>query len=187
MQTASAFLPTQYGDFTAHAFKSKDEKEHFAVVKGSVRGKRNVLVRIHSSCLTGDVFHSQKCDCRQQFEQSLKLISKKGGVLVYLDQEGRGIGLHNKIRAYALQEKGMDTFQANRALGFKEDDRHYAAAVEILKLLQVKSVRLLTSNKRKEKELQASGIAVTQTIPLKTKPTKHNRKYLQAKKAFANA
>lgn len=176
---AKAILPTTHGAFGAYAFKTKSG-EHFALVKGNA--KKNVLTRVHSSCLTGDVFHSLKCDCHAQLNKALSKI-RKGGIIIYLDQEGRGIGLYNKIRAYALQDKGFDTFQANLELGFKKDERDYSDAAKILKQLGVESIVLLTNNPNKVRSLKKNGVKITKTIPLKTKPTKYNRKYLEAKKS----
>ena len=179
---ASASLPTRFGNFQAFAF-SDNEKEHLALVKGDVKGKENVLVRVHSQCTTGDVFASLKCDCREQLEKALRKIAKaENGALVYLDQEGRGIGLANKIKAYDLQDKGQDTVEANISLGFPPDARNYKAAGKILRALGIKSVLLLTNNPEKRAGLGLNGIKITKCIPLLTKPNKFNRAYLSAKK-----
>lgn len=183
-KVAEAMLPTQFGRFRIIAFANGACEEHVALVKGSVKGASNVLTRLHSQCLTGDTFHSLKCDCGKQLEHSLKLIGKsRKGVFIYLRQEGRGIGLANKIRAYALQDKGMDTAEANLALGFKEDERDYREAAQILKVLGVKTVRLLTNNPGKVKGLEKEGICVCERIPLQIKPTHFNSSYLKTKKA----
>ena len=144
---AKAILPTKFGTFTAYAFCIDGKREDFALQKGTVKGKRGVLTRLHSRCLTGDVFHSKRCDCREQLEKSLRLINnEKSGVIIYLNQEGRGIGLFNKIRAYAMQENGFDTFEANVKLGFRPDERHYTDAARIIKKLGIRSIRILTNN-----------------------------------------
>jgi len=160
ISSASAKLPTEFGNFNVIAFSTEDKLNHAALVSGQAIGKSNVLVRIHSECLTGDVFHSMKCDCRKQLEAAVKKISKEGGIIVYLRQEGRGIGLYNKIRAYGLQEKGMDTVEANTKLGFDADERDYLIAADILRHLKVKSVRLMTNNPEKVSCLEKSGIKV---------------------------
>ena len=148
---AEASLPTKFGDFKIYAFCSTyDYKEHVALVHGNVKGKSNVPVRIHSECFTGDIMGSRRCDCRDQLERSLKFIARqKAGVLIYLRQEGRGIGLINKVRAYKLQEQGLDTYEANELLGFPYDARDYTAAAKMLKLLGVKSIRIITNNPHK--------------------------------------
>lgn len=180
---ARANLPTQFGDFIVYAFSDEDKEEHLALVKGIVEGEENVLVRIHSQCLTGDTLGSLKCDCRQQFEESMRRITESGkGILIYLRQEGRGIGLSNKIKAYALQEQGLDTVEANEQLGFEKDLRSYGAAAEILKQLKVKSVRLLTNNPEKISGLNGGGIKVVERISLVIKPNEYNEGYLQTKK-----
>lgn len=176
---AKAKLPTCFGTFTIYAFRSKD-REYVALVSGRINGITNV--RIHSKCLTGDTFCSLRCDCRAQLEESMRHIGRTGGVLIYLDQEGRGIGLANKIKAYALQEDGYDTVDANLKLGFPADLREYDVAVEILKHLKVKRIRLLTNNPKKLEGLEGNGIAVIERIPLYTRPTQYNRGYLETKK-----
>lgn len=178
---SSAAFPTRFGEFRIHAFSEKG-RTHLALVKGEVRGGKNIPVRIHSKCLTGDVFGSLRCDCRSQLEKSLQLLGQgRRGILLYLDQEGRGIGLGNKIRAYRLQDGGLDTVEANRALGFAEDERNYAAASEILKFFKVRSVRLLTNNPEKMSGLSFGGITVSGRIPLIIEPNEHNAAYLAAK------
>lgn len=182
---ATARLPTKYGKFSVVAFcNSIDGKEHVALVKGNARGKSLVPVRIHSECLTGDVFHSLRCDCRAQLEAALKKIAKlPRGVVLYMRQEGRGIGLMNKIRAYELQDKGMDTVQANIALGFPSDMRDYDVAAEMLRLLGIKSINLITNNPDKIQDLMAHGIRVVQRIPHEFGKQKYNKAYLAVKKS----
>ncbi|ABR29922.1 3,4-dihydroxy-2-butanone 4-phosphate synthase [Thermosipho melanesiensis] len=175
-----AKLPTKFDEnFEIYTFKNVyDGKEHVAVVKkplGSVP-----FVRIHSECATGDIFHSLRCDCGEQLEKSIKIISKQGGILIYLRQEGRGIGLNNKIKAYDLQEKGYDTVEANLMLGFKEDERDYYVAYLILKTFGVKKIRLLTNNPKKSEELKKYGLEVID-IPLNGNLNKYNKKYLKTK------
>jgi len=182
ISSASAKLPTEFGNFNVIAFSTEDKLNHAALVSGQAIGKSNVLVRIHSECLTGDVFHSMKCDCRKQLEAAVKKISKEGGIIVYLRQEGRGIGLYNKIRAYGLQEKGMDTVEANTKLGFDADERDYLIAADILRHLKVKSVRLMTNNPEKVSCLEKSGIKVEKRIPILTRSNRFNKKYLESKK-----
>lgn len=179
-----AKLPTEYGSFQIHGYVDSITKEHhIALTMGDVTHKDSVLVRMHSECLTGDVFGSSKCDCGQQLKESLKRISEEGcGVLLYLRQEGRGIGLINKIRAYALQDEGLDTVDANLRLGFEEDLRDYYPAAHMLRDLQVNSVRLLTNNPDKRLQLEHYGIQVVKRIPLKMKPNKFDAFYLQIKK-----
>lgn len=179
-----AKLPTRYGNFRVHSFSGSDGAgEHVALVKGQVAGAAEVLVRLHSECLTGDVFGSQRCDCGEQLDASLRRLGRaRRGVLLYLAQEGRGIGIANKIAAYHLQDHGFDTVEANEALGFPADPRDYRVAAGILKILGVKSVVLMTNNPRKITELQRQGITVVRRIPLKVKATPQNRRYLRAKR-----
>lgn len=181
---AKAFLPTRFGDFTVVSFQNNcDEKEHIALVKGNVSKQCNVLVRIHSECLTGDVLGSLKCDCRDQLEYALNYIGKKEtGILLYLRQEGRGIGLKNKIKAYELQEKGADTVEANKLLGYDDDERTYEIAAHMLQLLNVSSIKLMTNNPDKITALKSAGINVTERIPITTTPNTHNAFYLDTKK-----
>lgn len=176
-------LPTQYGNFKVFVFHNNmDDKEHLAIVKGDISDGENVLVRMHSECLTSEVLGSLKCDCREQLQQALQYISQKGrGIVLYLRQEGRGIGLGNKIRAYALQEQGYDTVQANHILGFPDDLRQYDIAAAILKELGVNSVKLLTNNPNKIKGLEQFGIEVNERIPLQITPNQYNRFYLMTK------
>lgn len=178
---AEAKLPTRFGKYTIIAFTGKGE--HIALVRGNVKGAAGVCVRLHSQCLTGDTFGSLRCDCRDQLEASLRcLAGKRKGVLLYMAQEGRGIGLSNKIKAYALQEQGMDTVEANEHLGFKSDERDFSVASEMLKQLGVKSIVLMTNNPEKVESLRKHGVNVIRRCPLKTVPNKYNRKYINTKK-----
>src|SRR6516162_3833273 len=181
---ASVRLPTEYGEFTAVAFREKlTGKTHVALVRGEVTAAENVLVRVHSECLTGDVFHSLRCDCGEQLEQALAQIDDEGlGVLLYMAQEGRGIGLINKLRAYELQEQGLDTVEANRRLGFAADSRDYDFAAAALKALRVRSVRLLSNNPDKIKQLERSGIRVVKRVPCRPRTSHHSRAYLRTKR-----
>lgn len=177
-------LPTKYGDFKMKLFEDYDHKEHLILYKGDIKNHDNpVMVRIHSECLTGDVFGSKRCDCGEQLERSMELISNESvGAVIYMRQEGRGIGLKNKLRTYHLQEHGVDTYDANVKLGFMPDERQYDFAVEILKAVGINNVRLLTNNPDKISALEAHGINVAEQIPLQTKPLKENRHYLETKK-----
>ncbi len=178
-----AKLPTQFGEFEIIGLLSlRDMKEHAVIIKGDAIGKKDLPIRIHSECLTGDAFTSLRCDCREQLETAMNYISKQeSGMLVYLRQEGRGIGLFNKMKAYTLQELGYDTNEANELLGFKADERSYLVAVDILKALKIKTVRLLTNNPKKVMELCDSGIEVTERIPIAITPNVYNVKYLATK------
>jgi GTP cyclohydrolase II len=180
---AVAELPTEFGDFQIVAFfNSSDEKEHIALVKGDVMGCSGVPVRLHSECLTGDALGSRRCDCRQQLISSMKKIGElENGILLYLRQEGRGIGLMNKMKAYQLQDFGYDTVEANLALGFQDDEREYLVAAHMLMALDVKSVCLLTNNPKKMEDIQKHGMKVTGRIPVLIAPTVHNREYLRTK------
>lgn len=180
---AIANLPSQYGHFQAVAFyNNRDNKEHAALVHGNVVNQEDVIVRLHSECMTGDVFGSLRCDCHDQLISALRTIGKtKTGVLIYLRQEGRGIGFINKIKAYALQEEGLDTKEANIALGFRDDEREYSVAARIIRSLKIKSVRLMTNNPHKITELEQYGVKVTERIPLVIPPNKYNRFYLETK------
>ncbi len=181
---AKTVLPTYFGKFDVYAFVDKQGNEHLALISGNINKliKKPVNVRIHSKCLTGDTFCSFRCDCRTQLETSLYMISKNNGVLIYLDQEGRGIGLVNKIKAYALQELGKDTVEANIALGFAPDLRDYSVAAEILEFLKITKIRLITNNPKKLNGLEGNLVKIVERIPLKIKPNKFNKKYLETKK-----
>ncbi len=180
---AIAELPTRFGQFNIVAFyNNKDNKEHVAIVRGDVTNAEDVPVRVHSECLTGDVMGSLRCDCRDQLESALRMIGKmEKGLLLYMRQEGRGIGLINKIRAYGLQEHGYDTVEANIALGFRDDEREYSVAAHMLESLKVKSIQLITNNPKKIEELQKNGTCVNGRIPHIMQPNKYNRFYLETK------
>jgi GTP cyclohydrolase II len=182
---AQAALPTRYGRFTIYGFKGRGPlDEAIALVRGKLNGKSTPLVRVHSQCLTGDVLGSLRCDCRAQLELSLKRIGQAAsGILVYLPQEGRGIGLMNKIRAYQLQDGGMDTVQANEKLGFAADARDYDFSAQILKKLGATKIRLLSNNPEKVRQLEESGIRVVQRVPCQPRISKISRAYLQTKKS----
>ena len=181
---AETKLPTKYGDFRIIIFKNEvDHKEHLMIVKGDVRGKSDVLMRIHSECLTGDVFGSHRCDCGEQLENALRCIEEQGeGIVIYMRQEGRGIGLTNKIKAYTLQDQGYDTVEANVKLGFPPDMREYSLAAQMLRELDVKSVKLLTNNPEKKEDLERWGITVSKRVPIVIKANSINAKYLNTKK-----
>jgi len=176
-------LPTTFGDFTAVGYRSLlEEKHHVALVKGEVAGRPDVLVRVHSECLTGDVFHSLRCDCGEQLESALTMIDREGeGVLLYLAQEGRGIGLLNKLRAYRLQEDGLDTIEANERLGLPADLRDYGIGAQILADLGLSSIRILTNNPKKIRGLEGYGLSVTAQVPIEHAPNPHNEAYLRTK------
>jgi GTP cyclohydrolase II len=178
-----AELPTRVGHFRIVAFwNNRDSKEHVAMIKGDIVGADEIPTRLHSECLTGDVMGSLRCDCRDQLLEGLKLIqSMERGILLYMRQEGRGIGLINKIRAYSLQDLGLDTVEANLALGFRDDERDYAVAAHMLKSLDVGSIRLITNNPNKMKQLTQYGINVAGRIPHVIPPNEHNRFYLETK------
>ena len=177
-------LPTKFGDFKMAAFSDEiEKKEYIAVFKGDLQGKEDVLVRLHSECLTGDVFGSKRCDCGEQLQKSLESINEKGeGLLIYLRQEGRGIGIYNKLKAYNLQDQGHDTVEANHLLGFKDDLRDFAVAAQIIKDFEIKSIEILTNNPKKIESLEKYGINVKERIDSETEPTAENKKYLETKR-----
>jgi 3,4-dihydroxy 2-butanone 4-phosphate synthase / GTP cyclohydrolase II len=181
----SVRLPTAYGEFTAIAFRETlTGKHHVALVKGEVEGRENVLVRVHSECLTGDVFHSLRCDCGEQLEQALARIGdEERGVLLYMAQEGRGIGLLNKLKAYELQENGLDTVEANLELGFPADGREYGIGSQILHDLGLTTIRILTNNPKKITGIEAFGLKVVEQVPIEVAPNAENRGYLEAKRS----
>src|SRR5882724_2140885 len=181
---AHAELPSRWGNFTIHGFTGRGpQEEAVALVRGNLKGKTAPLVRVHSQCLTGDVLNSLRCDCRAQLELSLKKIGEApSGVLLYLPQEGRGIGLMNKLRAYQLQDQGMDTVEANEALGFASDTREYEFPAKILKALGARKIRLLSNNPEKVRQLEESGIQVVERVPCQPRVSKISRGYLKTKK-----
>jgi 3,4-dihydroxy 2-butanone 4-phosphate synthase / GTP cyclohydrolase II len=183
-RVVSTTLPTAFGDFAAVGYRSLiDDKHHVAMVKGEVSGASDVLVRVHSECLTGDVFHSLRCDCGEQLVAALAMIEREGqGVLLYLSQEGRGIGLLNKLRAYKLQEEGLDTVDANLKLGLPADLRDYGIGAQILGDLGLSSIRILTNNPKKIVGLEGYGLSVSEQVPIEAVPNAHNDSYLRAKK-----
>jgi 3,4-dihydroxy 2-butanone 4-phosphate synthase/GTP cyclohydrolase II len=183
-RVAAAQLPTEHGPFTIIGYENQiDDETHVALVRGDLGDGRDVLVRVHSKCLTGDVFHSARCDCGAQLEAAMTQIAQEDrGVLLYLNQEGRGIGLANKLRAYELQDQGLDTVEANERLGFKADQRDYGIGAQILTDLGVKTMRLLTNNPRKFVGLQGYGLAVSATVPLEIPASESTRRYLKTKK-----
>jgi 3,4-dihydroxy 2-butanone 4-phosphate synthase/GTP cyclohydrolase II len=177
-------LPTDYGDFDLYLYRSTtDGQHHIALVKGEVAGKPNVLVRVHSECLTGDVFGSRRCDCGPQLHQAMRQVAEEGrGVIVYMRQEGRGIGLAPKILAYKLQEKGLDTVEANLKLGYKMDLREYGLGAQILADLGLKTIRLLTNNPKKVIGLEGYGLEIVEQVPIRVRPNPHNERYLKTKR-----
>jgi len=179
-----AELPTRYGRFQIVAFwNNRDGKEHVAILHGNPMGRESVLARLHSECLTGDALGSLRCDCRDQLEASLRAIAaEEHGIVLYMRQEGRGIGLLNKLRAYALQDRGLDTVEANEALGFRDDEREYSIAAHMLMSLKVRSVRLLTNNPKKVDELSRLGVKVSARVPHVIPPNEFNRFYLETKR-----
>ena len=183
-RVANAKMPTAFGDFRVYAFENQiDRQSHIALVCGDIKDGKDILVRVHSQCLTGDVFHSGRCDCGAQLEVAMARIAAEGrGILLYLRQEGRGIGLANKIRAYELQDEGFDTVEANERLGFKADQRDYGMGVQILRELGVRSMRLMSNNPRKLVGIEGYGLSVSQWLPLEIEPSEGTRKYLKTKK-----
>jgi 3,4-dihydroxy 2-butanone 4-phosphate synthase/GTP cyclohydrolase II len=183
-RVATARLPTDYGEFQVFAYENEiDGETHVALVHGDIGAGKDVVVRVHSQCLTGDVFHSARCDCGAQFDAAMRHIAREErGVLLYLNQEGRGIGLANKIRAYALQDQGLDTVEANEKLGFKPDQRDYGIGAQILGDLGVRSMRLLTNNPRKFVGLEGYGLSISDTLPIEIPASEHSREYLKTKK-----
>lgn len=177
-------LPTEYGDFDLHLYRSKiDGQHHLALVRGDVSGRKNVLVRVHSECLTGDVFGSRRCDCGPQLHQAMRQVAEEGrGVIVYMRQEGRGIGLAPKIKAYKLQEQGYDTVEANQKLGYGMDLREYGLGAQILVDLGLKTIRLLTNNPRKIVGLDGYGLKIVEQVPIRVRPNPHNERYLKTKR-----
>jgi len=183
-RVASARMPTEYGEFLVHAFENQiDRLTHTALVCGDIGEGKDVLVRVHSQCLTGDVFHSARCDCGAQLDAAMRRIAAEGrGVLLYLNQEGRGIGLANKIRAYELQDEGFDTVEANERLGFKADQRDYGMGVQILRELGVRSMRLMSNNPRKLVGIEGYGLSVSEWLPIEIPASESTRRYLKTKK-----
>ncbi len=183
-RAATARLPTEFGDFNIHVYEIPATGEtHVALVKGEMGDGENILTRVHSSCVTGDIFHSARCDCGEQLHKAMKLVAVEGrGVILYLYQEGRGIGLANKIRAYALQEQGFDTVEANEELGFEADSRDYRVGVQILMDLGVRSMRLLSNNPLKLSGVTGDGLSVSERMPIEIPASEWNTHYLRTKK-----
>lgn len=177
-------MPTEHGNFKLKAFKQIDTGDiHMALIKGEWKEDEPVLVRVHSSCFTGDILHSMRCDCGEQLEAAMKMIEKEGkGCVLYMNQEGRGIGLINKLKAYKLQEQGMDTVEANLSLGFKSDERDYGVGAQILRSLGITKIRLLSNNPKKRAGLLGYGLEIVEAVPIEMKPNEHNENYLQTKR-----
>jgi 3,4-dihydroxy 2-butanone 4-phosphate synthase/GTP cyclohydrolase II len=177
-------LPTEFGEWRAVAYRSSiDPDEHVALVMGELTPSEPVLVRVHSQCLTSDVFGSRRCDCGEQLQAAMRMISNEGrGVLLYMRQEGRGIGLHNKLKAYALQDRGLDTVEANVALGFPADRRDYGIGMQILTDLGLRRIRLLTNNPTKRAGLEGYGLELVERVPIIIEPNEHNIRYLETKR-----
>jgi len=180
---SKAKLPTMAGDFEIYTFTNDEKEDHAVLVRGDIDGRDNIPVRIHSECLTGDVFGSKRCDCRDQLIRSLVYLGKQEyGMLIYLRQEGRGIGLLDKIKAYSLQEQGYDTVEANLMLGLPADKRDYSFAVDVLKYFHIKSIKLMTNNPSKIDFLEENGITISERIPVKSEPTPYDEFYLDTKR-----
>ncbi len=177
-------MPTEFGDFRLVLYKQLTNGDnHIALVKGDIKPDQATLLRVHSSCVTGDILHSLRCDCGQQLEAAMRMVEKNGnGIILYMNQEGRGIGLHNKIKAYKLQQEGYDTVEANEKLGFKSDERDYGIGAQILRDLGVKKINLITNNPRKRVGLSSYGLEIVETTPIQVEPNQHNKKYLETKK-----
>jgi 3,4-dihydroxy 2-butanone 4-phosphate synthase/GTP cyclohydrolase II len=185
---AETRLPTTHGEFRVRAYESKiDDLTHLALLMGEPEGKEDVLARLHSSCLTGDALHSIRCDCGQQLDAAMQRVAEEGeGVIVYLQQEGRGIGLLNKLKAYHLQDNGLDTVEANEQLGFDPDLRNYGVGAQILKDLDISTVRFMTNNLTKVVGLQGFGLEITERVPIEVQPNKENERYLKTKQEKMN-